>query len=71
MQSIGKMLILLGLGIAVLGILLTLGDKLPFLGKLPGDFVVRRKNFTVYLPLATCLLISLFLTIFLYFFRKK
>jgi hypothetical protein len=69
--SMGKMLILLGLGIALLGVLLLVGDKIPLLGKLPGDIVIRRKNMVFYFPLATCLLISLLLTIFLYFFQKK
>jgi hypothetical protein len=71
MQSIGKMLIFLGLGMVVLGVLLFLSGKLPFFGKLPGDIIIRKKNFTLYIPLATCLLLSFLLTIFLYIFRKK
>jgi hypothetical protein len=71
MQSMGKMLIFLGLGIVLLGLLLTAADKLPFIGKFPGDIVIRKKNFVFYFPIATCLLISLLVTIFLYFFHKK
>jgi hypothetical protein len=41
-----------------------------FLGKLPGDILVQRKNFTFYFPLATSLLLSLLLTLFFYWFRK-
>jgi len=63
----GKVLVLLGLGIAGLGLLMMLG--VPF-GRLPGDFYVRRGNFTFYCPLATSIIVSILLTLALAFFRR-
>ncbi len=63
----GKVLVLLGLGIAGLGLLTMLG--VPF-GRLPGDFYVRRGNFTFYFPLATSIIVSILLTLALAFFRR-
>ncbi|GBD14245.1 hypothetical protein HRbin25_00115 [bacterium HR25] len=63
LESLGKLLVVLGLGIALLGGLLLLVGRIPFLGRLPGDILVQRDNFTFFFPLATSLLISLVLTI--------
>lgn len=64
-EGIGKMLILLGTFIIVLGVLFIFWEKIPFLGKLPGDIVVKKKNFGFFFPLTTCLLISAVVTIVL------
>jgi hypothetical protein len=61
---------LLGAVLLVLGLLLTLFDKLPGLGRLPGDLVYRKGPLTVYVPLATSLLISVLLTLLLALFRR-
>ena len=63
----GKTLVLVGLGIAALGLLMMLG--LP-LGRLPGDFSVRRGNVSFYFPLATSVVLSILLTLILAFFRR-
>jgi hypothetical protein len=63
----GKTLVLIGLGIAALGLLMMLG--LP-LGRLPGDFSVRRGNVSFYFPLATSVVLSILLTLILAFFRR-
>jgi hypothetical protein len=63
----GKLLIVVGLAIAAVGVLITMG--LPF-GRLPGDFVVRRGSFTFYFPLATSVLISLVLTLLFAWLRR-
>ena len=68
---LGKMLILLGVFIILIGIFLLIGDRIPWLGKLPGDFVIRKKNFTFYFPLATSIIISIILTIILNLFNRK
>jgi hypothetical protein len=60
-------LIVVGLVIAAIGVLLTLG--LPF-GRLPGDVVLRRGNATFYFPIVTSIVISVILTILLAFFRR-
>jgi hypothetical protein len=63
----GKTLVLVGLGIAALGALVLLG--VPF-GRLPGDVYIRRGNFSVYVPIATSLVLSLLLTLLLALFRR-
>lgn len=69
-QSMGRVLIVLGVVIILLGVLLTFRDKLPWLGRLPGDIYIKRENFTFYFPLATCILISVVLSLLLRLFRK-
>jgi DUF2905 family protein len=61
------MLVLIGLGIAGLGLIVMLG--VPF-GRLPGDIVVRRGNFSFYFPLATSIILSLVLTLLFALFRR-
>jgi hypothetical protein len=70
MASIGKLLIVFGLVLAAAGIILLFSDKIPWLGRLPGDITVKRDNFTFYFPLATCVLISIILSLILWYFRK-
>jgi len=65
--TMGKTLLLLGLGIATLGLLVILGVPL---GRLPGDFYVRRGSFSFYFPLATSIILSILLTLALAFFRR-
>jgi Protein of unknown function (DUF2905) len=64
---VGKVLILVGLGIAALGLLISLG--LPF-GRLPGDVAVRRGDFTFYFPIVTSIVISVILTLLMMFLRR-
>jgi len=70
-SGFGKILIIIGLVIACLGFLLLLGGKIPWLGKLPGDFIYKGKNVTFYFPLATCIIISIILTIIMMFINRK
>lgn len=70
MNPIGKLLILAGLILLAAGLLFLLSDKIPWLGRLPGDITIKRDNFTFYFPLATCILISVVLSLILWFFRK-
>jgi len=58
----GKALILAGIVFIVFGAIFVIFGRVPFLGKLPGDIVVHKKNFTVYFPVATSILISVVLT---------
>jgi len=68
--SLGKGLILIGLLIAVVGALLVVSDKIGWIGRLPGDITIRRGNYTVYFPLATCLIVSALLSLVVWLFRK-
>jgi hypothetical protein len=64
---VGKLLVLIGLGIAGLGLLVMIGVPL---GRLPGDFYVRRGSFSFYFPLTTSIIVSIILTLLLAFFRR-
>ncbi len=67
---LGKMLILLGVFIILIGVLLVVGEKIPWIGRLPGDIIIRKKNFTFYFPIVTSILISILLTLLFTLFRK-
>jgi hypothetical protein len=67
---LGKMLILLGVFIILIGVLLLIGEKIPWIGRLPGDIIIRKKNFTFYFPIVTSILISIILTLLFMLFRK-
>ena len=69
-SSLGKSLIVVGLVIALIGVLLSFAGRIPWLGRLPGDIYVKRENFTFYFPLATSIVISLLLSFILWLFRK-
>ena len=58
MAGLGKTLIYLGLLLVVVGLVLSLAGKLPWLGHLPGDISIERERFSFYFPLATCIVIS-------------
>lgn len=64
--DIGKFIILAGLILVGLGLLLLFSEKLPYIGRLPGDIIIRKKNFTFYFPLMTGLVLSLILSLILY-----
>jgi len=70
-ENLAKMLIFMGFIIFLLGVFLLFGSKIPFLGKLPGDIVIKRGNFTFYFPLATCILLSIILTLILSIIFRK
>lgn len=70
MSELGKILIVIGCLLAALGVALVFSDKIPWLGKLPGDISIKRENFSFYFPLATCILISLILSLLFSLFRK-
>ena len=67
---LGKGLILFGLLIAAIGVLFLVSEKLGWIGRLPGDITIRRENFTVHFPLATCLIISALVSLLFWLFRK-
>lgn len=65
MPEIGRFLVLIGALIIAVGLVLIFAGKIPWLGRLPGDLTIQRKDIVVYIPIATCLLLSLILTIVL------
>jgi len=72
MNSLGRLLIVAGSFLVILGIGLTVFSrfKLPFLGRLPGDILIQEKNFTFYFPLATSLIVSVVLSLILYLISR-
>ena len=70
LQPFGKMLIVIGGIIIVVGLLFMYGNKIPFIGKLPGDIVLKKKNFTFYFPLTTLIIINLLLLLIFRLFKK-
>jgi hypothetical protein len=72
LRELGKLLLVFGLALVVLGLLLTWGPKLPFrLGRLPGDIIIRRESFTVYFPVVTCLLLSVVLSLLFWLWGRR
>jgi hypothetical protein len=69
--DLGKLLILLGVLVALIGVALIFSDRLPWLGRLPGDVVIRREHFVFVFPLTTCLLVSGLLSLLVYFFFRR
>lgn len=69
-QQFGRILIFIGFIILFLGVLFLFGDKIPFLGRLPGDIYIKKKNFTFYFPIVTSIILSLILSLILYLLRK-
>jgi uncharacterized membrane protein len=66
----GKFLILFGVILVVAGFLISVMPNIPWIGRLPGDIIIRKKNFQFYFPIVTCIIISLVLTFLLNLFRK-
>jgi hypothetical protein len=68
--GIGKLLILWGVILILIGLFLTVMPHIPLIGRLPGDIIIRKKNFQFYFPIVTCIIISLVLTFLLNLFRR-
>lgn len=66
----GKILFYFGVLLAILGVIFMLGGKIPWLGHLPGDIYIQKERFSFYFPLTTCILISVIISLVLYFFRR-
>jgi len=71
MNEFGRTLIFFGAVLIVAGILVNLFGKVPGIGKLPGDIYLRKGSFTFYFPLATCLVLSLLLTLVFTIFGRR
>jgi hypothetical protein len=74
MQPLGKTLILFGAIMMIVGALLMFSDKIPYLGKLPGDINIKKDNFQVFIPITTSIILSILLSVILWivsYFSKK
>ncbi|OPX93746.1 MAG: hypothetical protein A4E62_00493 [Syntrophorhabdus sp. PtaU1.Bin002] len=70
MAPLGKVLVIAGILLVLIGLAFMFGDKIPYLGKLPGDISIKRERFSFYFPLTTSIIISIILTILFSIFRK-
>ncbi len=68
--ALGKLLILLGVFVIAIGVLLLIGEKIPWIGKLPGDIIIKKEKFTFYFPITTSIILSILVTLLFTFFRK-
>ncbi len=66
LHPLGRALIFFGVNLTGFGLILLLGPKIPWLGRLPGDIFIQRERFSFYFPLASCLLASLILSLLLW-----
>jgi hypothetical protein len=71
MHEIGKLLVVLGLVLAGVGIVVMLAGRLPWLGRLPGDITIHRGNWSFYFPLATSLVLSIVISLVLYLIGRR
>ncbi len=70
-QQIGKVILTVGVVCIAIGAILMLSGRIPWLGRLPGDIHIQKKNFTFYFPLATSILISILLTLLFWLFGRR
>ncbi len=66
----GKILIIFGIFIVLVGVILLYGNKIPLIGKLPGDILIKRDNFTFYFPLTTLIIVNVLIFILMYLLKK-
>ncbi len=71
MQELGKTLIIFGSILLLAGLFLVFGSKIPFIGKLPGDIYVEKKNLSFYFPITTSILISIILSIIFHLWSRR
>ncbi|HOX54240.1 MAG: DUF2905 domain-containing protein [Candidatus Omnitrophica bacterium] len=71
LNILGKILIFAGIILITLGILFVFSNKIPLIGKLPGDIYIQKKNFSFYFPLTTSILISIILSLILMLWSRR
>ena len=71
MNDLGRMLIVLGVVMVLVGLALLLAGRVPWLGRLPGDISIQRGNWSFYFPLGTSILLSIVLTLLLWLIGRR
>jgi hypothetical protein len=71
MQEIGKFLVLTGIVVTAIGGLFLFSDRIPWIGRLPGDLFIQRKNFAFYFPVATSILLSIIISLILWLAGRR
>ena len=70
MPGMGKIFVIVGLLLVIVGLGFMFADRIPYVGRLPGDIYLKREKFSFYFPLTTSIIISIILTILFSIFRK-
>lgn len=70
MSGIGRVLIIAGLVLLAAGLVVSLLPRFPWLGRLPGDILIRRENFSFFMPITTSLLLSLVVSLLIWLLRR-
>ena len=70
MQDIGRVLVIIGVIVALAGLVMWTGLMPKWLGRLPGDVRIERGNFSLYFPIVTCIIVSVILTLIFSLFRR-
>ena len=70
-MGLAKTFIILGIVFILIGGILSFAGKIPWMGRLPGDIVIKKENFSLYFPLTTCLLLSALLSCVLFLWRQR
>jgi hypothetical protein len=71
MVSIGKALVLFGVVLIAAGIFLQLAHRIPWFGRLPGDIMVQKRNFTFYFPVTTSIIVSIILSLIVWLWSRR
>jgi hypothetical protein len=71
LEPLGRSLIVLGIIIVIVGAVLVVGPRIPFLGRLPGDIRIEREGMTIYIPIATMILVSVVASIVLAILARR
>lgn len=66
----GRLLIFIGIILVIAGTIITYSNRIPFLGKLPGDITIEKENFKVYVPITTSILLSILLSFIFYIINR-
>ena len=70
LAHLGKLLMVMGGVLFLIGLILTFSGKIPLIGRLPGDIVIKKDNFTFYFPITTSIILSVVLTLIFYIISK-
>lgn len=71
LSTFGKIFIGLGIIMIIVGGLFVIGGKIPFIGRLPGDIAIQKKNFSFYFPITTCIIISLIFSLIMWLLSRR
>ncbi len=71
MNELAKLIIFSGIVLVAIGLSIMFMPKIPFIGRLPGDIIIKKDNFTFYFPLASSIILSIILTIIFYLIGRR